>query len=139
MKLADSLEKRTTALTVSDVAEVLHVSVRQVYSLAASNKIPQIRVGGSIRFDPSEFAAWLRQKMITTVSSTTRMHEKPRQAIDRSTRAAAQSREAYMQIEVPIRFRARRKLSPKTKGTNQQQYRFPFGHTGALPQASAGK
>src|SRR5581483_11836507 len=81
MKLADSLEKRTTALTVSDIAEVLHVSARQVYSLAASNKIPHMRVGGSIRFDPSEFAAWLRQKMITTVGAPTARTRERRQGL----------------------------------------------------------
>ena len=64
MRLADSLEKRTTALTVSDIAELLHISERQVYKLAASNRIPSFKVGGSIRFDPADFTEWLREKMI---------------------------------------------------------------------------
>ena len=64
MKLTDFLEKRTTALTVSDIAELLNISERLVYKLAASNRIPSFKVGGSIRFDPFEFAQWLRQRMI---------------------------------------------------------------------------
>ena len=40
MKLTDFLEKRTTALTVSDIAELLNISERLVYELAASNRIP---------------------------------------------------------------------------------------------------
>jgi excisionase family DNA binding protein len=63
MDLADSLERRASALTVSDVAELLNVSERQVYKLAAQNRIPSFKIGGSVRFDPSAFAAWLRRKM----------------------------------------------------------------------------
>jgi excisionase family DNA binding protein len=63
MNLADSLDQRGTALTVSDVAELLNISERQVYKLAASNRIPSFRLGGSVRFDPSDVAAWLRQKI----------------------------------------------------------------------------
>jgi excisionase family DNA binding protein len=139
MKLADSLEKRTTALTVSDVAEVLHVSARQVYSLAASNKIPHMRVGGSIRFDPSEFAAWLRQKMITTVASSTARAREKRQGLGQVIRAATQESKPYSQVEAPSRFRSRRKPSSKTRAASQQQYRFSFGHSGALPPGNTGK
>jgi excisionase family DNA binding protein len=63
MDLADSLEKRTTALTVSDVAALLSISERQVYKLAHDGRIPCFRIGGSMRFDPSAFASWLRQRM----------------------------------------------------------------------------
>ena len=63
MDLADSLEKRATALTVADVAALLNISERQVYKLAAEGRIPCFKIGGSVRFDPSAFAAWLRQKM----------------------------------------------------------------------------
>ena len=64
MNLADSLEKRTTALTVAEVAKLLSVNPRQVYTLAAQNRIPSFKVGGCVRFDPSTVASWLRQKMV---------------------------------------------------------------------------
>ena len=57
MDLADSLEKRATALTVSDVASLLNISERQVYKLAADGRIPSFKSGNSIRFDPAAFAA----------------------------------------------------------------------------------
>ena len=152
MNLADSLEKRTTALTVSDVAKVLHVSVRQVYSLVASNKIPHIRVGGSIRFDPCEFAAWLRQSMIKiVVSSTGRNHQNRQPVLSRSSRAATRSSQAYPQIEVPSssqphtqievprKIRSRRKPPSKARPSNQQQYRLSFGPGGALPPTGTEK
>ena len=40
MDLADSLAKRATALSVSDVASLLNISERQVYKLAAEGRIP---------------------------------------------------------------------------------------------------
>jgi excisionase family DNA binding protein len=63
VNLADHLDAKTNALTVSDVAELLNISERQVYKLAAENSIPSFKIGGSVRFDPAAFAAWLRQKI----------------------------------------------------------------------------
>jgi len=63
MDLADSLAKRATALTVSDVASLLNISERQVYKLAAEGSIPCFKIGNSIRFDPGALVAWLQQKM----------------------------------------------------------------------------
>jgi len=61
--LADSLDRKRRALLVTEVAELLNVSERQVYKLAAAHRIPCFRIGGSIRFDPLAISAWLRQKM----------------------------------------------------------------------------
>ena len=61
--LADSLDRKTSALTVADVAELLSISERQVYKLVAQHRIPCFKIGGSIRFDPFAIALWLRQKM----------------------------------------------------------------------------
>jgi excisionase family DNA binding protein len=62
VSLGDFLDKRATALNVSEVAEILNISERQVYKLASQSVIPSFHVGSSIRFDPSQVAAWLRQK-----------------------------------------------------------------------------
>jgi excisionase family DNA binding protein len=45
---------------VEDVAQLLKVSERSVYRLAASGEIPSYRVGGKLRFDLSEIAAAVR-------------------------------------------------------------------------------
>jgi excisionase family DNA binding protein len=63
MNLPDVIEGRVAALTVSEVAAILSVSERQVYKLAATNRIPSFKIGASIRFDPADFAEWLRNKM----------------------------------------------------------------------------
>jgi len=43
MDLADSLQHRATALTVSDLASLLNISERQVYKLAADRRIPMFQ------------------------------------------------------------------------------------------------
>jgi excisionase family DNA binding protein len=62
VSLGDFLDKRATALTVSEVAGILNISERYVYKLTSASMIPSFRVGSAIRFDPSQVAAWLRQK-----------------------------------------------------------------------------
>jgi excisionase family DNA binding protein len=61
--LADILCGKKRALTVFEVADLLNISERQVYKLAAEFRIPCFKIGGSIRFDPAAVAEWLRQKM----------------------------------------------------------------------------
>ena len=60
--LASLIEHRRKAMTVKEVAELLGVSDKQVYSLASRNIIPYFRVGGALRFDPFGIAAWLRKQ-----------------------------------------------------------------------------
>ncbi len=45
-------------LTVEQVAKAMQVSVKTVYRLVTENKIPGLRVGSSIRFDPDKIEAW---------------------------------------------------------------------------------
>lgn len=61
MKLADILAQRQTAMTVAEVAEVLQISQRLVYQLAAEGKIPSFKVRGTVRFDPQVLAGWVGQ------------------------------------------------------------------------------
>ena len=62
-RLTDCLEGKRQALVVTDIAELLSISERQVYKLVAAHRIPCFKIGGSIRFDPVAISAWLRQKM----------------------------------------------------------------------------
>ena len=61
--LTDCLEGKRHALVVTDIAELLRISERQVYKLVAAHRIPCFKIGGSIRFDPSAISIWLREKM----------------------------------------------------------------------------
>ena len=60
--LASTIENRRKAMTVKEVADVLGVSDKQIYSLASRNLIPYFRVGGALRFDPFAIATWLRKQ-----------------------------------------------------------------------------
>ncbi len=48
-------------LTVEQVAKAMQVSVKTVYRLVTENKIPSLRVGSSIRFDPDKIQEWQNQ------------------------------------------------------------------------------
>jgi excisionase family DNA binding protein len=78
MNLADSLDERITALTVPDLGKLLNISERQVDKLAASNRIPSFKIGGSVRFDPSAFAVWLRGRMVPVPVRSARAGRDPK-------------------------------------------------------------
>ena len=61
--LPDLVQERLRALTVRELATLLHVSERLIYRMAADATIPSFRVCGSVRFDPNATAAWLRRSM----------------------------------------------------------------------------
>jgi len=48
-------------LTVTDVAEHLGVEARHIRRLVAERRIPYIKWGHLLRFDPAEIADWLDQ------------------------------------------------------------------------------
>jgi excisionase family DNA binding protein len=59
MLIADSLKDRRTAMTVPELAQLLTLSTRQLYKMAAANRIPNFKVGTSVRFDPGEIREWI--------------------------------------------------------------------------------
>ena len=46
-------------LTVADLAEKLNIPVNSVYRLSRAGKIPSLKVGNSLRFDPMVIASWM--------------------------------------------------------------------------------
>jgi excisionase family DNA binding protein len=62
MTLIETLESREEALNVRQVAELLGVSDKHIYELAAQGKLPAFRVGKAVRFDPQDVADWLRKR-----------------------------------------------------------------------------
>jgi excisionase family DNA binding protein len=49
-------------ITVKEVADYLKLKEQTVYLLARQNKIPSLKVGGSLRFRKSEIDAWLQSR-----------------------------------------------------------------------------
>jgi len=54
-------------LTLSDVAEILKVSVPTVRRLQQQRKIPFVKVGGSIRFARSDVASYLAARRVRAI------------------------------------------------------------------------
>ena len=51
----------TRLLNISEVAEVLGVDVRHVRRLVHERRIPFVKWGHLLRFDPTEIEAWIDQ------------------------------------------------------------------------------
>ena len=61
-------------ITVKEVADYLKLKEQTVYLLARQNKIPSLKVGGSLRFKKSQIDAWLA----SSPKNTTQEGQKPR-------------------------------------------------------------
>lgn len=62
--LATIIERKRGAFSASALAELLGCSEKYIYALAKSARIPHLRIGAMIRFDPSQTAEWLRKHLI---------------------------------------------------------------------------
>ncbi len=54
-------------LTISDVAELLRLSVSTVRRLQRQRNIPFVKVGGSVRFAKSDLAAYLKRRRVGAI------------------------------------------------------------------------
>jgi excisionase family DNA binding protein len=52
-------------LTIDQLAEQLGITVRHVRRLIAERRVPYLKVGKLVRFDPAEIAGWLDGSRIT--------------------------------------------------------------------------
>ena len=62
-------------LDIESVAEALGISIRQVRRMVAEGRIPHVRIGGLIRFDPDEIIQWIDDRRVgggTGVSESVR-------------------------------------------------------------------
>jgi excisionase family DNA binding protein len=46
-------------LTIDQLADRLGISIRHVRRLIAERRVPYLKVGWLVRFDPTEIASWL--------------------------------------------------------------------------------
>jgi excisionase family DNA binding protein len=58
-----------TLLDVDGVAEVLGVGVRLVRRLVDERRIPFVKVGHYVRFDPREISRWIDERRVPECSS----------------------------------------------------------------------
>lgn len=90
MLIEQILEQKRRALRVNDIAQILDLSEKQIYKMAATGEIPSLRIASSVRFDPHDFAAWLKARSsapdVVTRSATSapRSRSKPTQRTKQS-------------------------------------------------------
>ena len=51
-------------LTAEEVADYLHLSRKHIFRMARAGRIPSVRIGGSVRFDPRKTGEWLKQNYL---------------------------------------------------------------------------
>ena len=52
-------------LTIDQLAEQLGITTRHVRRLIAERRVPYLKVGKLVRFDPAEIADWLDDRRVT--------------------------------------------------------------------------
>jgi excisionase family DNA binding protein len=88
MLIVEILRARHSAITVPELAAMLSISTRQIYKLAASNRIPNFKIGSSVRFDPAAVQKWLEEKEVPTATLRRRPPTSVVRAVLRSPRTA---------------------------------------------------
>jgi excisionase family DNA binding protein len=58
------IEGRAEAWSARELAQLIGCTGKHIYALAKSGRLPHLRIGGMVRFDPAATAAWLRQRYI---------------------------------------------------------------------------
>ncbi len=59
LKGGENMTKPNRLLTPDDLADVLQIARKTVIVMAREKRIPCVRVGRFVRFDPAEIARWL--------------------------------------------------------------------------------
>jgi excisionase family DNA binding protein len=74
--VASRIFAQKTLLTAEELAQFLHLSRKHIFRMAKAGRIPSVRIGGSVRFDPRRTGEWLRQNYLQQrpARKTTRVH-----------------------------------------------------------------
>ena len=62
--LIDLIAKRKTLITADQLGAFLGLSPKMIFGWAKQGRIPFIRMGSAIRFDPPVVAAWLTARSV---------------------------------------------------------------------------
>lgn len=60
-------------ISIPELARRLGTTVRHIRRLVAEKRIPYLKVGGLIRFDPTEIASWLEDRSVRPGESNGRL------------------------------------------------------------------
>ena len=65
MTIAERLKGTKKPLTVKEVADTLGCHIMTVYEWVKEGKIPHMRIGGRIKFDPGALAVWVDSRSLS--------------------------------------------------------------------------
>ena len=57
-------------LTIKEAADILGVSVNTIYKWTSAKKIPYVKVGGRVMFDPDDLEAWIEARKVDPIGSS---------------------------------------------------------------------
>ena len=66
--LASEIEALPGLLTASELAPRIGISLTTIYQMVTEKRIPYLRIGSMIRFDPRAIAAWLREHTVVAAA-----------------------------------------------------------------------
>jgi predicted DNA-binding transcriptional regulator AlpA len=67
--LIDMLRRLKTLLTAMQLGEFLGLSPKTLFGWAKQGRIPVVRMGSAIRFDPRVIAVWLTERSVGLVAN----------------------------------------------------------------------
>jgi excisionase family DNA binding protein len=69
MTIAEQLRTIKHALGVQELAELLQLNERTIRNYVKAGRIPYLRIGMTIRFDPDQLADWLEGQSPISIKS----------------------------------------------------------------------
>lgn len=60
--IATVLESRRGGMSAEEVAQIIGIPRQTIYALASNNRIPAVKLGSRLIFDPARLAVWWRSK-----------------------------------------------------------------------------
>ena len=64
LELADRIQRHVGLLTVAEVVPLLGFKRTTIYDMCRDGRIPYLRFGDSVRFDPMQLADWVREHYV---------------------------------------------------------------------------
>jgi excisionase family DNA binding protein len=62
--LVEQLEARSGLMSVKELADLMGSHAQTIYKWTRQHKLPCIRVGGRLKYDPVATAGWLRARSV---------------------------------------------------------------------------
>lgn len=59
--------KNHPLINVQEVAQLLNMAVTTVYKMVSQRRIPFVKIGGALKFDPTQVERWIQDQTVMPV------------------------------------------------------------------------